>query len=114
MKESLQKIEDYYVNHGYSKKRLERKLKQDKLYQRILTKRKSKLKLTTYASEKEKRKYVLSTDKDFVILLSCRRLEGKRLTTHDRKIVLLIKSQLKTDWRSELILALNKISRKYK
>jgi len=60
----------------------------------------------------EKRKYVFDEKRDFEILEKCRRLEKQKISSQDRKVVRLIKTQLEKDWRSQLLVALNKLLRK--
>lgn len=58
--------------------------------------------------------YVLKTKRDVKILNLCKKLLKNRLSKSDKDLVLLIKTQLGTDWRKYLLLKLNKLSEKYK
>lgn len=69
-----------------------------------------KPKLTSY----EKRNYVMKEKKDFIILNKIKELETKKLTSEDKKVVSLIRTQLKDDWRTPLINYLNRLLVKYK
>ena len=56
----------------------------------------------------EKENYLLSEEKDFIILNKIKKLEGRKLNNQDKEIIKLIRTQLKEDWRSPLINYLNK------
>ncbi|MBI5073022.1 hypothetical protein HZA99_04345 [Candidatus Woesearchaeota archaeon] len=71
---------------------------------------KHKLKVSAH----EKKKYVLSTDSDILILRMCKILEKEKLTENDKVLVNLIKAQLEEDWRKSLLTALKKLLKKYK
>ena len=64
-------------------------------------------------SPTEKKKYVLSTNEDFKILKSCKKLEQLKLLNEDKILVKLIKTQLEHNWRIHLLKRLNKIFEKY-
>ena len=59
-------------------------------------------------------KYVLKTKRDLEILDSCNKLLKNKLSKSDKNLVLLIKTQLETDWRKYLLMKLNKLLDKYK
>lgn len=61
----------------------------------------------------EKKKYVLATDVDFNILDKCKKLEKLKLSTEDRALVALIKTQLVDDWRKPLVAKLNQLLVRY-
>jgi hypothetical protein len=65
-------------------------------------------------SAAERKRFVLATDKDLVILAKIKQLKKSSLTPEDKNLINLIQTQLELDWRSPLIKALNKLSRKYK
>lgn len=67
-------------------------------------------KLTKY----EKKNYILVNKKSQTILTKIKELEKPKLNTKDKKIVKLIRTQLKRDWETPLITYLNKLLRKYK
>lgn len=69
-----------------------------------------KLQLTPY----EKRNYVLKDKEDLKILAKIKKLEKMKITDADREIILLIRTQLKDDWRTPLINYLNKMMRRYR
>ena len=69
-----------------------------------------KIILTDY----EKKNYVLPDKKDLVILSKIKELEKRRLSKEDKKVIKLIRTQLKKDWRTPLINYLNKLLSKYK
>ena len=64
---NAQTIEDNYINKGYRGSKLEKILQNDKEYQKLLEKKKSKIKNLT-ATKSEKQKYVLATAEDFKTL----------------------------------------------
>lgn len=114
MKEkSLQQIEDYYLHLGFKGEKLREMLTKDKNYQLLLKERKQKLTQRFKITSSEKKKYVLSTDEDFEILNKCKTLEKLKLTPEDKRLVKLIKTQLKDDWRTPLIITLNQLLKKY-
>jgi len=59
-------------------------------------------------------KYVLKTKRDLEILDSCNKFLKNRLSKSDKDLVLLIKTQLETDWRKYLLRRLDKLLHKYK
>ena len=65
-------------------------------------------------TKKEGKMYVLSDKKDFIILRKCKELNNRKLNKKDKEVVKLIKTQLKRDWRSPLIIFLNRLNNKYK
>lgn len=69
-----------------------------------------KFKLTSY----EKKNYVMKDRKDFLILSKIKQLENTKIDRKDREIIRLIKTQLKNDWRTPLIVYLNKLLIKYR
>lgn len=78
-KASLQGIEDFYLQQGYSGEMFRKALKKDKEYQKALEKRKQELsKQATTPSERKD--YVLSTNTDFEILEKCRQLQKCKLS----------------------------------
>lgn len=113
-KKSLQEIEDFYVDLGYSGDELRKVLEKDEEYQNLLKERKQKLTKLFKVTSAEKKKYVLSTDADFKILSKCKQLEKEKLTREDRILVNFIKTQLEDDWRKPLIKTLNHLLKKYK
>lgn len=113
MKKSLQRIEDHYLELGYSGEKLRNILKKDSEYQRILKEKKKKLTKKFEVSKIDQRKYVLATDDDYIILGNCKTLEKLKLSEKDKELVKLIKSQLEDEWRKSLIKKLDKVLRKY-
>jgi hypothetical protein len=67
-------------------------------------------KLTNY----EKNNFVFDEERDYEILEKCKALEKKKLTKEDKKLIKVIKIQLKEDWRKTLLIELNKLMKKYK
>lgn len=114
MKKSLQQIEDFYQSKGYKEERLRTALAKDKEYQSILKDRKNRLTQKFKVTNKEKKIYVLSTDKDYGILAKCKELEKLKISKEDRLLIKIIKSQLEDDWRGHLLKKLNKLLQKYK
>ncbi len=62
----------------------------------------------------ERKKYVLSKKADIEILIACKKLERVKISDGDRKVVKLIKSQLKRDWRTPLLKSLKGMLKKYR
>jgi len=79
MKKSLQRIEDHYMRQGYTGDSLRKALLKDKNYQKLLRKRKSKLKRKATLTKREEKKYVMSVDQDYEILTKVKQLEKLRL-----------------------------------
>ncbi|MDD5626495.1 MAG: hypothetical protein PHW01_00555 [Patescibacteria group bacterium] len=111
---SMQAIEDFYLNLGYQGYKLRKVLKEDRHYQELLQRRKQRLTKQFQLTPLEKSKYVLATDIDFEILAQCKKLEKLHLTSGDKILVQLIKSQLEDDWRKPLLKILNQLLKKYK
>ncbi|MEK6928775.1 MAG: hypothetical protein AABW65_02370 [Nanoarchaeota archaeon] len=61
----------------------------------------------------ERRTYVLKEPEDITILLKIKEVERCRLSKSDKKIVELLRSQLKKNWRDPLIHHLNTMLRRY-
>lgn len=114
MQKSLQEIEDFYIQRGYSGDKFRQALKEDAQYQKPLVTKKSKLQKKFTVSKEEEKIYVLSTDNDYDILGKCKILENKSLSTCDLDMVKLIKSQLQDDWRKPLTEKINVIFKKYR
>ncbi|MBT4376958.1 hypothetical protein HOD29_06295 [archaeon] len=114
MKKSLQEIEDSYIERGFRDERLRKVLSKDKEWQKLLKEKKNKRKTKLKITFKDSKKYVLATDIDIEILGTCKKLEKKHLNKEDKKVVELIKSQLKDEWRTPLTKYLNKLTKKYK
>lgn len=113
MKQSLQRIEDHYLELGYRGDKLRNALKSDKEYQKILNEKKAKLTKKFAVTAKDQKKYVLATDDDYVILGKCKELEKLKLSKKDKELVKLIKSQLEDEWRKPLIIKLDEILKRY-
>ena len=68
------------------------------------------MKITLY----EKKNYGFKEPRDYKILAKIKEVEIKKLSKSDKEIVKLIRTQLKDDWRADLIKELNKLLKKYK
>lgn len=112
-KKSLQTVQDFYENQGYKGDALRRILLKDKDYQKILNERKKKLTKKISLTKTEAKKYVMSTDEDYEILLKVKQLEKLNLNKEDKFIIRFVRTQLERDWRKWLIKELNRILRKY-
>jgi len=108
----IQEIEDIYISKGYRGMKLKEALEKDIRYQKLLAKKKQKLKFNATKAEKEK--YVLSTNDDFEILKICNILAKKKLSTEDKHLVLFIKTQLEADWRKPIMAELSRLKKKYR
>ena len=111
---SAQSIEDFYVGRGYRGDRLRKALQADKEYQETLKRKRGKLTSRVKTTRAEQQRYVLSIDTDFAILSRCKKMEKQSLSSDDRRLVRLIKSQLEQDWRKPLSAELKKLETKYR
>ena len=68
------------------------------------------MKITAY----EKKNYIFKEPRDYKILIKIKQLERKKLNKNEKEIVKLIRTQLKDDWRADLIQKLNKLLKKNK
>ena len=62
----------------------------------------------------DKKKYILADKEDFLILEKIYKLEQKKLSPEDKKLVKFLRTQLEEDWRTPLINFLDKLLKKYK
>ena len=88
-------------------------IENDSDFKKLIAGRKKKIKQKAHISDDEFKKYVLSTDADYEILARIKKLEKQNLSTSDRKIVELIRTQLELDWRSPILIKLDKLIKKY-
>ena len=114
MKKSLQRIEDFYISQGYKEYELRKILSKDKDYQKILKERKQKLTKKISLTKREKKKYVMSIDKDYEIIYKVKQLEKLELNKEEKFLIKFIRTQLEYDWRKWLIKELDKILLKHK
>ena len=112
-KNSLQRIEDFYISQGYKGDELRKILLKDKDYLKLLNERKQKLTKKISLTKTEEKKYVMSIDEDYEILSKVKELEKLNLSKEDKFLVKFIRTQLEHDWRKQIIQTLNKILRKY-
>lgn len=63
---------------------------------------------------KDKKRYVLGEKRDYKILETIYKLEKKEISAEDKKILNLIRTQLKHDWRKPLIKFLDGLAKKYR
>jgi hypothetical protein len=68
------------------------------------------MKLTKF----ESKNYLLKEPKDYEILTKAKELEKTKIANADKRIVKLIKTRLKKDWRTDLIKELNRLIKKNK
>ena len=64
-------------------------------------------------SKVDQRRYVLSDQKNLAILQMIYQLEEHQLSKEDKKLILFIRTQLKRDWQTPVIVFLNKLLKKY-
>ena len=64
-------------------------------------------------SKVDQRRYVLSDPKNLAILQRIYKLEECQLSKEDKKLILFIRTQLKRDWQTPVIVFLNKLLKKY-
>ena len=64
-------------------------------------------------SKVDQRRYVLSDQKNLAILQMIYQLEEHQFSKEDKKLILFIRTQLKRDWQTSVIVFLNKLLKKY-
>jgi hypothetical protein len=111
---SLQAIEDYYYRHGLRGSRLRKAAEKDREYIKILKKRWLNLTKKFLVKPQDKRRYILSTDQDYIILARIYKLERMKLSDKDKASVRLIKTQLEHHWRTPIMEFLNQLLLKYR
>lgn len=114
MVKSLQQIEDHYQRQGLSGDSLRKALNEDLEYQSLLQQRKSVIKNKFGITSEEEKLYLLPNKEDYEILSMIKTLKIKNLTKEDKRVIQLIESQLKDDWRKPLIAQLRRLLIKYK
>lgn len=102
------------MHKGFKGQKLKEALEKDKNYLVLLNNRRKQLKSGLKVRREDKKEYVMSTDSDYQILEKIYQLEKEKLSEKDKKLVRLIRTQLRHDWRSPLIKELNQLLRKYK
>lgn len=70
--------------------------------------------MKTALTKYEKKNYVMKESKDWIILEKIKKLEKNNLSSNDKGVIKLIRTQLKDDWRTPLINFLNKIQARYR
>ncbi|MDP2944675.1 MAG: hypothetical protein Q8N57_03895 [bacterium] len=65
-------------------------------------------------NERDKKRYVLSEERDYIILKKIYQLEKYKLSITKKGILNLIRTQLEHDWRKPLIKFLDGMIKKYK
>ncbi|MBI2984695.1 MAG: hypothetical protein HYY50_03660 [Candidatus Kerfeldbacteria bacterium] len=111
---SLQSIEDYYYRHGLRGAALRKATENDEKYVRILKKRRQTLTKQFPVQPRDRKRYVLSTDQDYLILGKIYELGRQKLSATDKALVKLIRTQLEHHWRTPIIRFLNQLLRKYR
>lgn len=111
---SLQAIEDYYHRQGLRGSKLREAVENDKEYMRLLKKRRANLTKQFPVKSRDRKRYVLATDHDYLILDKIYELERKMLSDKDETLVKLIRTQLELHWRTPIIRFLNKLLKKYR
>jgi len=112
---SVQEVEDFYINLGYRGAELRKVVEKDKEWQRLIKAKRKKMIKKMKLTPREKKKYVIATDRDVEILSKVKELErNKKVTRQDRFLLKVIKTQLEPDWRGYLIKTVNKLLKKYK
>ena len=113
--QSLDSIAEFYLGLGFRGCQLRKVLEQDHEYQQLLQARRLQLdtRYINTVSEAERDMYLLSVQEDFEILEKCKRIERARISAEDRLLTRLIKTQLKDDWRTDILETLNGLLNKY-
>jgi len=65
-------------------------------------------------NKKDKKRYVLAEERDYIILGKIYQLEKCKLSLAEKKIINLVRTQLERDWRKPLIEFLDGMAKKYK
>ncbi len=65
-------------------------------------------------NKKDKKRYVLAEERDYIILGKIYQLEKCKLSLAEKKIINLVRTQLERDWRKSLIEFLDGMAKKYK
>ncbi len=112
-KRTPQEIEDCYVNQGYTGEALRKILGSDREWLGLIAERRGKQAAQAPLTTSEREKYVMSTDKDYLILSKIKQLETLNLAREDKLLMGLIRTQLEHDWRGHLVRALDRLLRKY-
>lgn len=88
-------------------------LENDKEWLNVIKERRKRLTKKVLMTESEKRKYVLSTGKDYEILAKIKKLEKSKITKEDEFLLKFARTQLEHDWRKPMLQLLNKMLKKY-
>ncbi|MBI4121273.1 MAG: hypothetical protein HY457_03390 [Parcubacteria group bacterium] len=64
-------------------------------------------------TQKDKKRYVLTEKEDYIILEKIYELEKSKLSSEDKELVTLIRTQLERGWRTPLVTFLDKLLKKY-
>ncbi len=110
---SLQAIEDYYYRHGLRGSKLRKATENDREFMKILKERWSNLTQKFSVKPQDRKRYILSTDEDYLILGKIYELERKKLSDKDKALVKLVRTQLEHHWRTPIIRFLNRLLKKY-
>ncbi len=110
---SLQAIEDFYYQKGLRGDKLRKATQNDREYMEILKKRWLKLTKNFPVKPQDRKRYILSTDRDYEILGKIYNLERKKLSGKDKILVKLVRTQLEHHWRTPILKFLNKLLKKY-
>ena len=110
---SLQAIEDYYYRHGLRGSKLRKATENDQEFMKILKERWSNLTQKFLIKPQDRKRYILSTDQDYLILGKIYELERKKLSDKDKTLVKLVRTQLEHHWRTPIIRFLNLLLKKY-
>jgi hypothetical protein len=113
-KRPLQEIQDAYENKGFAGRNLQKALKKDRSWKKLVEKRREKIKHAFPLTKTEERKYIMSTGRDYLIFLKIKQLEKMKLTKGEKTQVNLIRTQLEYDWRRQLIRYLNRMIKQKK
>jgi hypothetical protein len=66
------------------------------------------------ATAAERKRYVLSKNTDLEILARIKELEKAGLTSYDKHLIKLMRTQLEADWRKPLLKELERLLKKYR
>ena len=85
----------------------------DREYVQILKKRRMTLRKKFQVKSGDSKKYILSTDQDYIILGKIYELEGRKLSKNDKILIKLIRTQLEHHWRTPILRFLDRLLKKY-
>lgn len=103
----------HYFNRVFSGDGLRKALEADEDFKKLFSEKYGDFCERFGITDFDKKNYLISTKEDCQILYKIKELKGKNLLKEDEKILELVESQLKADWRNPLIKFLDNLLEKY-